>query len=75
MAFDGAAVSNLVDIFDRARRTKVLRSDTIDRSQAQFLHQVILGAAYAELRAGNRARARKVMTLFDLPTVKAWGAP
>jgi GT2 family glycosyltransferase len=75
MAFDREAVSNLIGIFDRARRMKVLRSDTIDRSQAQFLHQVILGAAYAELRAGNRARARKVMTLFDLPTVRALAPP
>jgi hypothetical protein len=75
MAFDREAVANLVGIFDRARRTKVLRSDTIDRSQAQLLHQVILGAAYAELRAGNRSRARQVMTLLDLPMVKAFGPP
>jgi hypothetical protein len=75
MAFDQDAVANLIGIFDRARRTKVLRSDTIDRSQAQFLHQVILGATYVELRAGNRGRARQVMRLFDLPTVKALAPP
>jgi len=75
MAFDREAVANLVGIFDRARRTKVLRSDTIDRSQAQFLHQVILGAAYVELRAGNRGRARQVMSLFDLSAVKALASP
>jgi GT2 family glycosyltransferase len=75
MAFDRDTVAKLIGIFERARRMRVLRSETIDRAQAQYLHQVILGAAYAELRAGRKGRARAVMQLFELPAVKALRPP
>lgn len=75
MAFDERDVANLIGIFDRARKTGVLRPDEINRCQAQFLHQVILGAAYVELRSGNRSGARRVIDLFRLGSVKALGPP
>lgn len=75
MAFDGDAVASFIEIFDRARATGVLTDETIDRCQAQFLHQVILGAAFMDMRSGRMADARQVLALFKLPSVNTLRPP
>ncbi len=72
-AFDSAAVGTIQEIFQRARTMAVLRAETIDGCQAQFLPQVILGSAAFSARSGDLAGARKVMVLFDLPSVRSLG--
>ena len=71
--FNEATVATLLGIFDRARHTGVLDDATLRRSEAAFLHQFILGGTYRSLRAGDRSAARRVMRLFDLPAVRAFG--
>jgi hypothetical protein len=73
MSFDPGAVARLMAVFDRARESGILPTETVDRCQADYLHQVIIGAAAVYLRAGNRAAARSVIALFNLPSVRTLG--
>ena len=56
-------------IFDRAITLGLVPERTIRRWQADFLHQFILAGAYRRLRMGQRAEAREVLRLFELPEV------
>jgi|GEM_PF-742684 hypothetical protein len=75
MAFDEDALAGFVEIFDRARATGALTDDIIDRCQAQFLQQVILGATFMDMRAERMADAREVLALFKVPSVNALRPP
>ncbi len=70
-AFDSEAIARITTIFDHARATGVLSRQAIDRCQADFLPQVILGTAAFDLRSGRMPRARQVLGLFELPSVRA----
>jgi len=62
------------EIFDRAVARGVVPVRSIRRWEADFLHQFILGGAYRSLRLGQRAEARDVLRLFDLPELRHLGA-
>jgi GT2 family glycosyltransferase len=70
---DAEAIDKTMIIFERARMTRVLSVQTLRRSQAAYLHQLILDAAYVGLQAGDLAGARSAMALFGLPSVRALG--
>jgi glycosyltransferase involved in cell wall biosynthesis len=58
------------EIFDRAVALGAAPERSIRRWQADFFHQFILAGAYRRLRARQRAQAREVLRLFDLPYVR-----
>jgi GT2 family glycosyltransferase len=73
MPYDAGAITTVLEIFDRARATGVLRESEIDRCESTFLDQLILGGAYVRLQAGDGAGVRNVLALYDLPKVRALG--
>lgn len=73
MGFDAHAVDRLMAVFASARRTGVLDAETVDRCEANYLHQFVLGAASVHLRQGDQAGARGVIQLFKLPSIRALG--
>jgi glycosyltransferase involved in cell wall biosynthesis len=60
-------------IFDRAVARGVAPEGSIRRWETDFFHQFILGGAYRRLRVRQRAEARGVLRLFDLPEVRHLG--
>jgi hypothetical protein len=62
------------EIFDRAVVRGVVPVRSIRRWEADFFHQFILGGAYRSLRRRQRAEARDVLRLFDLPELRHLGA-
>ncbi len=60
-------------IFDNAVTLGAAPERSIRRWQADFFHQFILAGAYRRLRARQRAEAREVLRLFDLPEVRDLG--
>jgi hypothetical protein len=62
------------EIFDRAVARGVAPERSIRRWEADFFHQFILGGAYRCLRLRQRAKARDVLGLFDLPELRHLGA-
>lgn len=73
MGVDAEAVGRLAEVFERARATGILSDATLRRCQADYYHQFILGAAAVPLRTGDVARARTIISLFELPTVRSLG--
>lgn len=71
--YDGAAVGYVEAIFELARSSGLLAAGEIDRYQAVYFHQMLLGATYSALRTGDVSRARRVMSLFGLPAVRRPG--
>jgi glycosyltransferase involved in cell wall biosynthesis len=63
----------LCEIFDRAVARGVVSERSIRRWQVDWFHQFILAGAYRRLRVRQRAEARNVLQLFDLPEVRALG--
>jgi glycosyltransferase involved in cell wall biosynthesis len=61
------------EVFDRAVALGAAPEPSIRRWQADWFHQFILAGVYRRLRARNRAEAREVLRLFDLPEVRALG--
>ncbi len=60
-------------IFNHARQLDILDDTTITECQRRFFHQFILAGAWRALRRGDRATARDVLSLLQLPRVKALG--
>jgi glycosyltransferase involved in cell wall biosynthesis len=60
-------------IFDRAIARGVVPEHSIRRWEADFFHQFILGGTYRRLRVRQRAEARGVLRLFDLPEIRDLG--
>src|SRR6266542_2759363 len=63
-------IAVLREIFDRAVALGAAPARSIRRWQADFYYQFILAGAFRRLRARQRAQAREVMRLFDLPEVR-----
>jgi glycosyltransferase involved in cell wall biosynthesis len=63
----------LTQVFDRAVTAGVVSERAVRHWQAAFFHQFILAGAYRRLRLRQRAEARKVLRLFDLPEVHHLG--
>jgi glycosyltransferase involved in cell wall biosynthesis len=61
------------EIFDRAVARGVVPERLIRRWEADFFHQFILAGAYRRLRLRQRAEARDVLRLFDLPELRDLG--
>lgn len=70
---DADGIAKTMTIFERARTTGLLSSRTLRRSQAAYLHQLILAAVYVGLESGDLPGARTAMALFGLPSVRALG--
>jgi glycosyltransferase involved in cell wall biosynthesis len=66
-------IQDLGEIFDRAVAQGVVPERTVRRWQADFLHQFILAGVYRRLRRRQRADAREVLRLLDLPEVQRLG--
>jgi hypothetical protein len=62
------------EMFDRAVARGVVPVRSIRRWEADFFHQFILVGAYRSLRLRQRAEARDVLRLFDLPELRHLGA-
>jgi glycosyltransferase involved in cell wall biosynthesis len=60
-------------IFDRAIARGIVPERSIRRWETDFFHQFILGGAYRRLRLRQRAEARGVLRLFDLPEIRQLG--
>jgi glycosyltransferase involved in cell wall biosynthesis len=60
-------------IFDRAIARGVVPERSIRRWETDFFHQFILGGTYRRLRVRQRAEARGVLRLFDLPEIRDLG--
>ncbi|MDQ3610843.1 MAG: glycosyltransferase [Actinomycetota bacterium] len=71
--FNAATVTILMGIFDRARGLGVLSPRRLRSAQVDFFHQFILAGAWRRLRAGDRAGAGQVLSLFELPSVRRLG--
>lgn len=71
--FKSDTIATLVMIFDRVVERRFLAEDIVRRCERDFLAQFILGGAYRQLRAGDRTRAREIMALSELPSVRAIG--
>jgi Glycosyl transferase family 2 len=63
-----------MEIFDRAVARGVVPEGPIRRWETDFFHQFILAGAYRQLRLRQRAEARDVLRLFDLPEIRHLGA-
>jgi len=62
------------EIFERAVARGVVPEGSIRRWESDFFHQFILAGAYRQLRLRQRAEARDVLRLFDLPEISHLGA-
>jgi glycosyltransferase involved in cell wall biosynthesis len=71
--FAPATVSTLAGIFDRAVDGGVLPRSVVRRCERDFFAQFILGAAVRRLRVRDHQGARRMLTFFDLPEVRALG--
>lgn len=71
--FTPDTIADVGRIFDRAAALGVLPARAVRRCQRDFLHQFVLGGAVRSLRARDRAGARAVLRLFELPAVRALG--
>jgi glycosyltransferase involved in cell wall biosynthesis len=60
-------------MFDRAVARGIAPEGAIRRWEADFFHQFILGGAYRRLRQRQRAEARGVLRLFELPEIRDLG--
>jgi glycosyltransferase involved in cell wall biosynthesis len=58
------------EIFDRAAARGLVPERLIRRWEADFFHQFILAGAYRRLRLRQRAEARNVLRLFDVPELR-----
>jgi len=63
-----------LEIFDRAVARGIVPERSIRRWEADFFHQFILAGAYRQLRRRQRAEARDILRLFDLPEIRHLGA-
>jgi hypothetical protein len=60
-------------MFDRAIARGIVPERSIRRWQTDFFHQKILAGTYRRLRLRQRAEARGVLRLFDLPELRDLG--
>ena len=67
--FNAESLAILLGLFEKARQTKLLSSEEIDRTRTKFIYRWILAGVYRSLRNGDMASARKIMGLFkNLPS-------
>ncbi|MEX1294897.1 MAG: glycosyltransferase family 2 protein [Candidatus Limnocylindrales bacterium] len=71
--FTGEYVGILAGCFQTALDTGVLEPEIVRRSQRDWFHQFLLAGAYRSIRQGDTAAARRVLKLFDVPTIRALG--
>ncbi len=72
--FNPRTIALIDNIFSHARQLGVLDEATVAQRQRHWFHQFILAGAWRALRVGDRTAARQVLSLFQLPCVKALGA-
>ena len=71
--FNAATVGHLLAIFDAAGADGLLDDETLRTSRADYFHQFILGGTYRRLLAGDRAGARAILSMFQLPELADLG--
>jgi glycosyltransferase involved in cell wall biosynthesis len=62
-----------LEMFDRAVARGIAPERAIRRWETDFFHQFILGGTYRRLRRRQRAEARGVLRLFELPELRDLG--
>jgi glycosyltransferase involved in cell wall biosynthesis len=62
-----------MEMFDRAVARGIAPERVIRRWETDFFHQFILGGTYRRLRRRQRAEARGVLRLFELPELRDLG--
>jgi glycosyltransferase involved in cell wall biosynthesis len=71
--FNATTIGHLLAIFESARAYRLLDDETLRRCRADYFHQFVLGGTYRRLLAGDRAGARTVLGMFDLPELATLG--
>ena len=71
--FDERTIGHLLELFDSARGQGLIDLLDLELAQADYFHQFILGGAYRRLLTGDRAGARSIMALFDMPELADLG--
>lgn len=71
--FNREYIAILGERFDAAIALGVLTPAVVRRAQRDWFHQFLLAGAYRSIKEGDGPEARKVMSLFDEPTVRSLG--
>lgn len=71
--FNARTVALSAEIFNHARQLGILDEATVAQRQRDWYYQFILGGTWRALRRGDRGTARQVLSLFQLPNIKALG--
>ncbi len=71
--FDAKTIGHLLAIFESAGAVELMDDETLRRCRADYFHQFILGGTYRRLLADDRAGARAVLGMFDLPELAGLG--
>ena len=66
-------IRHLEEIFNLAVSSRVAPERRIRHWQVDYIHQFILAGAFRRLRLGQRAEAKDILHLFDLPEVRTLG--
>ena len=66
-------IHHLREIFDLAVASEVVPERRVRRWQTDYFHQFILAGVYRRLRLLQRAKAREILQLFQLPEVSSLG--
>lgn len=62
---------NLLELFDKAGKKKLLPEGELEKYKSNFFHQFILAGTYRAIKSGNYDEGRKVFSLFSLPDIKS----
>ncbi|MDJ0578051.1 MAG: glycosyltransferase family 2 protein [Xenococcaceae cyanobacterium MO_234.B1] len=68
--FNEETVKKLLNLFTKIEKSKILSSKIIERSKSNFLHQFILAGTYRKIKQKQFMKARKVMQLFRLDSIR-----
>ncbi len=71
--FHAGTIATLAGIFDRVVAHGLLPATVVHGYAADFFAQFILGGVYRQLRVGDMTKAREVMALTGLESVRALG--
>ncbi|WP_345111044.1 glycosyltransferase family 2 protein [Hymenobacter algoricola] len=73
--FNERIIGLLLRVFQKADKTHLLSQSRLRRAQALFFHQFILAGAYRSLRRRDVPAARRVLSLFAVPALRALPVP
>ena len=68
--FNEETIKKMLNLFTKIKSSKLLSSKIIERSKSNFLHQFILAGTYRKIKQKQFMKARKVMQLFRLDSIR-----